>query len=104
MPGRLDPTRRLRPAAARPGPGRRFRRLDHPRRDEPDPERRRLMPTSTRRSRRGAKSGRDMAALLSDFGHDLPTIPPLAPEAKEPRIFKYAPRRGSAPRGRGWAP
>jgi hypothetical protein len=45
-----------------------------------------------------------MAALLSDFGHDLPTVPPLAPEAKEPRIFKYAPRRGAARRGRGWAP
>ena len=59
------------------------------------------MPTTTRRSRGG---GRDMAALLSDFGHDLPTIPPLAPEAKEPRIFKYAPRRGAARRGRGWAP
>ena len=51
------------------------------------------MPTTTRRNRGG---GRDMAALLSDFGHDLPTIPPLAPEAKEPRIFKYAPRRGAA--------
>ncbi len=59
------------------------------------------MPTTTRRNRGG---GRDMAALLSDFGHDLPTIPPLAPEAKEPRIFKYAPRRGAARRGRGWAP
>lgn len=59
------------------------------------------MPTTTRRHRGG---GRDMAALLSDFGHDLPTIPPLAPEAKEPRIFKYAPRRGPARRGRGWAP
>ena len=45
-----------------------------------------------------------MAALLSDFGHDLPTIPPLAPEAKEPRIFRYAPRRGAARRGGGWAP
>ena len=59
------------------------------------------MPTTTRRNRGG---GRDMAALLSDFGHELPTIPPLAPEAKEPRIFKYAPRRGAARRGRGWAP
>lgn len=59
------------------------------------------MLTTTRRNRGG---GRDMAALLSDFGHDLPTIPPLAPEAKEPRIFKYAPRRGAARRGRGWAP
>jgi hypothetical protein len=62
------------------------------------------MPTTTRRNRGGADRGRDMAALLSDFGHDLPTIPPLAPEAKEPRIFKYAPRRGAARRGRGWAP
>ncbi|NHC22968.1 ATP-binding protein [Nocardioides sp. IC4_145] len=59
------------------------------------------MPATTRRNR---GSGRDMAALLSDFGHDLPTIPTLAPEAKEPRIFKYAPRRGAARRGRGWAP
>jgi hypothetical protein len=62
------------------------------------------MPTTTRRNRGGADRGRDMAALLSDFGHDLPTIPRLAPEAKEPRIFKYAPRRGAARRGRGWAP
>ena len=62
------------------------------------------MPTTTRRNRGGADRGRDMAALLSDFGHDLPTIPPLAPEDKEPRIFKYAPRRGAARRGRGWAP
>ena len=61
------------------------------------------MPT-TRRNRGSAKSGRDMAALLSDFGHDLPTTPTLAPEAKEPRMFKYAPRRGAARRGRGWAP
>ena len=45
-----------------------------------------------------------MAALLSDFGHDLPTIPTLAPQAREPRIFTYAPRRGAARRGRGWAP
>ena len=62
------------------------------------------MPTTTRRNRGGADRGRDMAALLSDFGHDLPTIPPLTPEDKEPRIFKYAPRRGAARRGRGWAP
>ncbi|MQW77323.1 ATP-binding protein [Nocardioides sp. dk4132] len=61
------------------------------------------MPT-TRPNRGGAEQGRDMAALLSDFGHDLPTIPTLAPQAKESRIFKYAPRRGTARRGRGWAP
>ncbi|QWF22295.1 ATP-binding protein [Nocardioides sp. LMS-CY] len=58
------------------------------------------MTTTTRRNRRG---GRDMAALLSDFGHDLPLIPAPSPEAKESRIFKYAPRRGTARRGRGWA-
>ena len=58
------------------------------------------MTTTPRRNRRG---GRDMAALLSDFGHDLPTIPTLAPEAKEPRLFRYAPRRGATRRGRGWA-
>ena len=56
--------------------------------------------TTSRRNRRG---GRDMAALLSDFGHDLPTIPAFAPEAKEPRLFRYAPRRGAARSGRGWA-
>ena len=54
--------------------------------------------TTPRRNRRG---GRDMAALLSDFGHDLPTIPAFAPEAKEPRLFRYAPRRGAARSGRG---
>ena len=62
------------------------------------------MPTTARPNRGGADQGRELAALLSDFGHDLPTIPPLAPEGKEPRIFKYAPRRGAARRGRGWAP
>ncbi|GAB2863481.1 ATP-binding protein [Nocardioides pacificus] len=62
------------------------------------------MSTATRRARGDARSGRDMTALLSDFGHDLPTKPTLAPETKEPRIFKYAPRRGAARRGSGWAP
>ena len=65
------------------------------------------MPTTTgwnRGTRRGADRGRDMAALLSDFGHDLPTVPVLASPVKDPRIFKYAPRRGAARRGRGWAP
>ena len=57
----------------------------------------------TTNARRNRSAGRDMAALLSDFGHDLPTVPALAPEAKEPRLFRYAPRRGAARRGRGWA-
>ncbi|WP_082748066.1 ATP-binding protein [Nocardioides jensenii] len=54
--------------------------------------------------RRGTKAGRDMAALLSDFGHDLPTIPAPIQRAKESRVFKYAPRRGAARPGRGWSP
>jgi len=62
------------------------------------------MSTTARRNRRSAKAGRDMAALLSDFGHDLPTTPAAVREAKEPRSFKYAPRRGAARPGRGWAP
>jgi hypothetical protein len=44
-----------------------------------------------------------MARLLSDFGHDLPVMPTPAPQAKEPRLFSYTPRRGAARRGRGWA-
>ena len=62
------------------------------------------MSTTARHNRRSAKTGRDMAALLSDFGHHLPTSPAPAREAKEPRSFKYAPRRGAARPGRGWAP
>lgn len=61
--------------------------------------------TTTRRGRanRGSSRGRDMASLLADFGHDLPTNPAPKPEAKEPRLFKYASRRGSNKPGRGWA-
>jgi hypothetical protein len=44
-----------------------------------------------------------MARLLADFGHDLPTVPALPPQTKDPRLFKYKPRRGAARRGRGWA-
>jgi len=55
---------------------------------------------STNTRRRG---GRDMASLLSDFGHDLPTVPAPTPTPKEPRLFKYTPRRGAARRGRGWS-
>lgn len=44
-----------------------------------------------------------MARLLADFGHDLPTVPATSPQVKDPRIFRYAPRRGAARRGHGWA-
>jgi len=52
---------------------------------------------------RGGRGGRDMARLLSDFGHDLPVVPAHAAAAKEPRLFRYAARRGAAHAGRGWA-
>lgn len=58
-------------------------------------------PTTWRRGH----GGRDMAALLSDFGHDLPTTPgPIRTAGKSPRLFNYAPRRGAARAGRGWTP
>jgi hypothetical protein len=49
------------------------------------------------------RDSRDVARLLSDFGHDLPVAPPPAQPAKEPRQFRHTPRRGPARRGRGWA-
>lgn len=59
-----------------------------------------MMTSLNRRVRRG---GRDMARLLADFGHDVPVIPTPSPSGKEPRLFRFAPRRGVARRGRGWA-
>lgn len=56
-------------------------------------------PMSPRRPR----EGRDVARLLSDFGHDLPTLPVEAPRLKDPRLFEYAPRRGRGRPGSGWA-
>ncbi len=50
-----------------------------------------------------AADGRDMSRLLADFGHDLPSRPPAVDPAKEPRLFRYAPRRGPARSRRGWA-
>ena len=57
--------------------------------------------TTNLRSRR--RDGRDMARLLADFGHDLPTVPAPPPQTTDPRLFKYASRRGAARQGRGWA-
>lgn len=58
-----------------------------------------------RRRRRGPGRGRGVAALLADFGHDLPTRPPAAPEpaAKNP-FTAMVPRRGRPGRGTGWSP
>lgn len=58
--------------------------------------------TGTRRAT--ARKGRDVARLLGDFGHQLPSRPPAEPDAKEPTLFD----RAVSPRGRwsrssGWA-
>jgi hypothetical protein len=56
-------------------------------------------------SRRIAVShgGRDVARLLSDFGHDLPAIPGVADPVKGPRLFpRGVSRRGRVGAGRGW--
>jgi hypothetical protein len=51
----------------------------------------------------GRGGGRDVSRLLADFGHDVPAMPTPVPQAREPRLFGYAGRRGPARRGRGWA-
>jgi len=50
------------------------------------------------------RTGRDMARLLADFGHDLATVPQPAPVMKEPRLFRHAARAGARRPGRGWSP
>jgi hypothetical protein len=35
------------------------------------------------------RDGRDVTRLLADFGHDLPTAPIPATEAKQARLFHY---------------
>lgn len=47
---------------------------------------------------------RDVAALLADFGHQVPTVAPPPQPPKAARLFHHAPRRGMRRRGRGWAP
>ena len=56
------------------------------------------------RQHRSARGGRDMNRLLADFGHDLPAAPVPTPKVKDPRLFRYAPRRGARKPGRGWSP
>ena len=53
---------------------------------------------------RHGSGGRDMSQLLSDFGHELPTVPAPAAVPKAARLFRHAPRRGARRTGRGWAP
>lgn len=49
--------------------------------------------------------GRDVARLLTDFGHQPPSIAPEAGVVREPRVFPgTAPGRGTAARDRGWMP
>ncbi len=57
----------------------------------------------SRLSARGRRGGRDVQRLLADFGHELPVLAAPRTDPKEPRLFRYAPRRGAARWGRGWA-
>ena len=52
-----------------------------------------------------SRGGRDVARLLSDFGHDLPAMPPAAADPiKEARLFpRGVSRRGRARAGSGWS-
>ncbi|MDC5696290.1 ATP-binding protein [Intrasporangium calvum] len=54
-------------------------------------------------SRGAGRRGRGVARLLADFGHDLPVSPQPVRSARDPRLFRYAPRRGQRHTGRGWA-
>ena len=48
--------------------------------------------------------GRSMGRLLSDFGHDLPTMAAAPATARDPRLFRHASIRGTHRPGRGWSP
>ncbi len=50
------------------------------------------------------RTGRDVAHLLADFGHDLPTPPSTPPSRRDGRLFHHAPARGAFRPGRGWTP
>lgn len=54
-------------------------------------------------NRPAAGPGRDVARLLADFGHDLPTTPHQSPPQRPARMFRALPRRGPRARGRGWS-
>ncbi len=50
------------------------------------------------------RDGRAVDRLLSDFGHQVPTLQRVEAPRREPRLFLPVPRRGYARSGRGWAP
>lgn len=52
---------------------------------------------------RRASSGRGVAQLLADFGHDLPVLESAPRPPRDPRLFRYASRRGRFERDRGWS-
>ncbi|UOY00008.1 ATP-binding protein [Blastococcus sp. PRF04-17] len=55
-------------------------------------------------SRRGFSRGREIAVLLDDFGHRLPSAPTAPATEREPEPFsQLVPRRGSRGQGRGRA-
>ena len=56
------------------------------------------------RRRVKAGAGRDVATLLSDFGHEVPRLPQKQPAPKEPRLFRHAARGGALRAGRGHGP
>jgi hypothetical protein len=56
-------------------------------------------------ARAGRTTGRDVAQLLTDFGHTSPRpSQPEPPAARQPRLFRPAPLLGKRARDRGWAP
>ena len=55
-------------------------------------------------TRRTAGTGRDMARLLADFGHDLPRTRVSPPQERQTRLFRHVPSRGVRRAGRGWVP
>src|SRR5699024_8015761 len=90
--------------------GRRLRRLRRPPRHQPHPHHHLTpQPVHDREggddmARTPRRNGRDISRLLADFGHALPTHPAPADQVKDPRLFRYAPKRGPRRAGRGWAP
>src|SRR5690606_37875440 len=69
---------------------------------QPDPEGG-LSMCAASRSRR-ASTGRDVARLLADFGHDAPPAPMPTKQEREPRVFRPTSTKGPRAAGRGWAP
>ena len=51
-----------------------------------------------------ARTGRGVARLLADFGHQLPTVPEPSARQPEPRLFPQLSRRGERRPLRGWSP